>query len=673
MANKKLTTYLNSVGSLKTKAESLGLFNKDGNKGDFQCYEYKRIEPRTRQKDSTFALSMPVYDPLWTLARQWQFGEFQGNDCGSVVKAQITMKKTKFSHVKFNNATSPQSINKDGGWKAYDKETDVLEYRVERLDELDEHKIAPLIRIESALHFKRWLKSKYSDTIAAKILTSVRKDCPLDNFAPDYSRININADGKELLEEAGKSVNTKLEQYWETYGTRLFDGYKLYKNGRTIAGYNIQEYLDWFKQTYLPSTLGKGGSCWSSEQLGYDMSIKTEDNTEYVARDYHSGRLSWYSFDEAVPAGKDTEPDLKTMTFLPVLADFPGTPNKRLWQFEDANVNMGNIDMDYNSVANAVVLQYTTMYGNDWMLVPMELEVGTLMKVTKINITNTFGDVIKIENKGTGVPNDNTVPYNNTDNIPYTSRWSLFEIAKENAYSDRDFSTNPVLFYPPSLARTVESKPIETVQFLRDEMSNMLWGVEKVIDDGLGSTLDGDSYASNIISIVDDVRDKAIEDAKKTGTISAAQAEKSNAEYSFVLQNRVPLNWIPFVPQKYKFDEENLTENFEREIRFRRATMPIYINDGYQRIRPFTSLLAVKKNEKGQIVPHYVNEEEILAVGTKISLNHQRTRWFNGKTFNWLGAKKEISQTMGNSGLQQDELTQNITEKDFNVDKTKNN
>ena len=655
MANNKLKAYLSSVGSLKTKAESLGLFNKDGSKGDFECYEYKRIEPRTRQKDSTYALSMPIHDPLWTLARQWQFGEFQGNDCGSVVKAQITMEKTKFSHVKFNNAKSPQSINRDGEWKDYNKDTAVLEYRVERLDE----QITPLVRIESALHFKRWLnkESGFNSATIKQILETVRKQCTLENFAPDPSKINIETSGADMLTEVGKLVNSKLEQYWETYGTRLFDGYKLYQNGRTIAGYNIQKYLDWFKESYLPSTLNEGGSCWSSEQLGYDMSIAA-NKKEYVAKDYHSGRLSWYSFDETknknVPAGKETKPDIKTMTFLPVLADFPGTPNKRLWQFEDANVNMGNIDMDYNSVANAVVLQYTTMYGNDWMLVPMELEVGTLMKVKEIKVTNTFGDTITIEN---------VRPESQTSNsVPYTSRWSLFEIAKENAYSDKDFSTNPVLFYPPSLARTVESKPIETVQFLRDEMSNMLWGVEKVIDDGLGSALDGDSYASNIISIVDDVRDKAIEEAKQKGIISNAQAEKSNAEYSFVLQNRVPLNWIPFVPQKYEVG----TENFEREIRFRRATMPIYINNGYQRIRPFTSLLAVKK-EGQKIVPHYVNEEEILAVGTKISLNHQRTRWFDGKTFNWLGAKKEISQTMGNSGLQQDELTQNITEKDFNT------
>ena len=669
--SRKFSSHLASNKKYLDRVESYGFFKPDGSQSDFAYNEYKRIEPRTRQKDSTYALSMPIHDPLWTLARQWQFGEFRGNDCGSVVKAQITMEKTKFSHVKFNNAKSPQSINKDGGWKAYNKENAALEYRVERLDE----QITPLVRIESALHFKRWLnkESGFNSDAIKKILEMARKQCPLENFAPDLSKINIETPGKDMLTEVGKQVNTRLEQYWETYGTRLFDGYKLYQNGRTIAGYNIQKYLDWFKQSYLPSTLNEGGSCWSSEQLGYNMSIKAENNTEYVARDYHSGRLSWYSFDEAVPAGKEIEPDIKTMTFLPVLADFPGTPNKRLWQFEDANVNMGNIDMDYNSVANAVVLQYTTMYGNDWMLVPMELEVGTLMKVTEIKITNTFGKTHTITNV---TPESKT-----NDNVPYTSRWSLFEIAKENAYSDRDFSTNPVLFYPPSLARTVESKPIETVQFLRDEMSNMLWGVEKVIDDGLGSALDGDLYASNIISIVDDVRDKAIEDAKKAGTISAAQAEKSKAEYSFVLQNRVPLNWIPFVPQKYKFDEENIepqkygvdTENFEREIRFRRATMPIYINNGYQRIRPFTSLLAVKKDKEGKIVPHYVNEEEILAVGTKISLNHQRTRWFNGKTFNWLGAKKEISQTMGNSGLQQDELTQNITEKDFNVDKTKNN
>ena len=38
------------------------------------------VEPRIRKDDLTEALSMKVYDPLWMLSRQWQMGEFRGNN-----------------------------------------------------------------------------------------------------------------------------------------------------------------------------------------------------------------------------------------------------------------------------------------------------------------------------------------------------------------------------------------------------------------------------------------------------------------------------------------------------------------------------------------------------------------------------------------------------------------
>ena len=43
-----------------------------------------RLEPR-RRDDMSEAVHARVYDPLWMLARQWQTGEFQGEDTGTPV------------------------------------------------------------------------------------------------------------------------------------------------------------------------------------------------------------------------------------------------------------------------------------------------------------------------------------------------------------------------------------------------------------------------------------------------------------------------------------------------------------------------------------------------------------------------------------------------------------
>src|SRR6185369_6089999 len=47
-----------------------------------------RLEPRSRDVEMNTSLQARVYDPLWLLARQWQFGEFEGEDNGSPVIAR---------------------------------------------------------------------------------------------------------------------------------------------------------------------------------------------------------------------------------------------------------------------------------------------------------------------------------------------------------------------------------------------------------------------------------------------------------------------------------------------------------------------------------------------------------------------------------------------------------
>jgi hypothetical protein len=93
-----------------------------------------------------------------------------------------------------------------------------------------------------------------------------------------------------------------------------------------------------------------------------------------------------------------------------------------------------------------------------------------------------------------------------------------------------------------------------------------------------------------------------------------------------------------------------------RDVVFRRARMPIWYNNDYQPVLPSSQLLAVKKDENGKTIPRYIYEEEIQGYGTKVGLYPQRTRWFNGTSFTWLGYEKKISGTQANSGLMFDAL-----------------
>jgi hypothetical protein len=56
---------------------------------------WSRLESRTRQVEFDDALAARIHDPMFLLARQWQFGEFKGEDAGSAVFASIARRITK--------------------------------------------------------------------------------------------------------------------------------------------------------------------------------------------------------------------------------------------------------------------------------------------------------------------------------------------------------------------------------------------------------------------------------------------------------------------------------------------------------------------------------------------------------------------------------------------------
>jgi len=50
---------------------------------------WNRLEGRPRSADFERSLRAEVRDPLWFLTRQWQYGEFEGEDAGSPIDARL--------------------------------------------------------------------------------------------------------------------------------------------------------------------------------------------------------------------------------------------------------------------------------------------------------------------------------------------------------------------------------------------------------------------------------------------------------------------------------------------------------------------------------------------------------------------------------------------------------
>lgn len=618
----------------------------------------ERMEGRTRDNDITEALRFRVHDPLWMLTRQWQLGEFRGNNVGTAmaVKCQVYQD---------------------------DCQKDPIEPVTERINP----QIDLLVRVESAVYLLDLIR-QYAKCNAATF----------KSFAAFVAKKNVIKWEEEnqvldsnLTTEHERGLNKRRGKFINAYKGKTFDGYALYvafynylntkkkdnnhiftqaKNQKIdlqVSTSNIEKimktYTEWFQKKYIPGAAQN--TCWQERDLCYEVKVAA-GSSDYVGERYEGGRISWHTFDYKGTTKQQTTAPQNILS-LPTLATYSGAPNKRLWEFEDRKVFMGN-SVEQQSDANLVFMKFATMYGNDWMLIPLQTEIGKSISISQIEVKDTFGDTIII--KGTDRAGANDTEGDLQEN------WQVFTNSLQGT---QDGSSANNLFFAPQLATTLEGTPIEEVEMLRDEMANMVWGVETLVSDGCGGAFDGNLYATELADYVNELYDEyRVKPVPKTfafgqdGEVETKTEEgMERAAYKYVLQSTVPYNWIPFVPQ-HKGGTGDIFSLGGREMILRRGKMACYVWDVNNKqqlelmrkaVRPLTSILrkgiSRQSKDKWRESPLLINEEAVQATGIKLVKNYQRTRWLNGRTYNWLGIYKVLAKTKGSSGLEFDVLKEN--------------
>ena len=269
------------------------------------------------------------------------------------------------------------------------------------------------------------------------------------------------------------------------------------------------DYAAWFEKTYKPAHNSSGKGAWINEQLEYQFAVslpeKNAANTVLKAEEYYTGDMEWYSFDVAAAgeqvaglSGNALPAELplvseKILTVIPTLAKFGGMPNPRWWQFEDGNTDLGNIDADTTDLSKLIVSEYALVYGNDWLVVPWSLPVGSLTGIPGIVITDVFGERSLIK------------PAIQGDTDDWTS-WGLFNLSARQADNSKNTPADTRLFLPPCVVKTQESEPVEEIHFIKDEMANMVWAIEAKMNSLAGTNMEGDtvaSYLRNAIEVIE--------------------------------------------------------------------------------------------------------------------------------------------------------------------------
>ena len=600
------------------------------------------LETRTRQGDITDALRFRIYDPLWMLSRQWQMGEFRGNDAGTAMTVSCDVRQTKFSSFTTKDKEEP------------------LEPIVESVD----REVTPLVRVESAMYFLDILSDKVPDEKEYdKIVKWIRGN---SHFTLDWDKMKDFTDGSIQVNEVKEftaSCNTRLMKFIKSFRGKVFDGFELFcylntvNDPAPVPKSVSDQFTTWFERRYYSL---RHSNNWDTQSMKYGFEAHTNARS-FVVEDYGGGRVSWYTFDaEGTSDCNDDHGQVTRLYPLPSLATYASAPNKRLWEFEDRKVFMGNAT-GMQAKGNVAFMEFATMYGNDWMLCPIETQVGRYIELSDITVSDSFGIKRKISRRA---------GEDDRGAVTFGQKWQMFTNAPEERSSPSSKPANGFLF-PPTLPRTLEGEPIEEISFLRDEMANMVWGVEERIDDGCGSSIDATRLAADVGQFVEDSYEAEAEKARFSVDVTpdgrALMTSDKKADYKYTLMTSVPFNWIPFVPQHIKDpaqkDEYSVFLG-GREIALRRGKMPCYFNGEYRPVRPLSSVLKpefmVRKSDgkKGE-KPLFIDEEQVQGVGTRIVKNCQRARWIGGETYTWMGYSKEIKNTQGTSGLEYDNLKDN--------------
>src|SRR6059058_2248331 len=80
-------------------------------------YSWSRLEGRPRADNFDRALKAEVRDALWMLTKQWQMGEFEGDDAGSPVVSKLCTSIAEIEKYKANDKTV-QAFDKEVPFEA---------------------------------------------------------------------------------------------------------------------------------------------------------------------------------------------------------------------------------------------------------------------------------------------------------------------------------------------------------------------------------------------------------------------------------------------------------------------------------------------------------------------------------------------------------------------------
>jgi hypothetical protein len=613
---------------------------------------WTRLEPDARSEGLEGGLQAAVHDPLWLLARQWQLGEFWGEDAGSPVLARLRLDCTPLTRFQPGGIGPGATVQ----GRPLDRSTP-LETVVEREQVRLDGPFRPRQAAEAGLHLTRQLADA---TLRAGLLSrfplTVRED-PLRPLDPETRRFLAVTAGRVVdgtfLSAVVRVVRdpAAASELAEPYRTRVQAGVRDWQTWYATLPPASQAsltsasslWLGWYDTLFSEPDAGPAdGAAWVPDRLEYAVAAAAPmpaplGEVVLAAPEYAAGHLDWYDFD-ALPSGSlgatreeltpgDLQREDVRRSVIPTPVTFRGMPADRLWEFEDARVDFGAVPAGPQDLARLLLLEFAMVYGTDWLVIPLDVPVGSLCNTRWLVVTDTFGghtlvpsarEVERALGGASSQPSSQPLP------------WDLFRLSTDARTPGATGGAAPdLMLLPPAIGQSLPGPPLEEVLLLRDEMANMAWAVERIVESPIDRPLNrSEAYH----------RERQAQ-AQASATPAQSQAAPSTATpppLTYRLATEIPAHWLPLYPVR--------PDPASPAVRLRRSG------------QPWGRLLAPGQDQTTAPAPLLVHEEEVPRSGARVGRAYQYTRWVDGRTYLWLGRRKGAGQGEGSSGLRFDTL-----------------
>jgi len=397
---------------------------------------WTRIEPDIMtgdpQKDLTLGIAAELADPLWLLGRQWQMGEWQGEDAGSPVSAQLSASSYAIDSlgiganaIAYQPATTPADtlVEHDGGPADF-----AMRAAGGRafLDTLADRKVSA---------YQAAAKSAFG--FAAHDASSV-----LERTLAAASGV----DGDKVLAAAQTG---KIAQ---TLNVASADSANF-----TAA---VNDWLGW----YAPRAAAAVNPAWKTDRLEYQFtataSVK-EGRVTLTAPEHHGGRIDWDTFTASAFAASSATPPkpvITPLTAMPTLLQIPGMPSPWFWEVEDPTTDAARIEAGPSDTARLLLIEAALAFAPDWFLLSLRLPVASLSTIDSLQMTDTYGVTTTIRAADVVRPD------------PNWSLWKVTQGAGKLGY----------LLLPPPNISFLTSDAIEEVAFMRDEAADLAWALHRI-------------------------------------------------------------------------------------------------------------------------------------------------------------------------------------------------